>query len=1046
MSDDRPQSKHAGSPGAVHATEVARAPSSHSKEWQAWDGELVRARSESIIDGRNDWAGQRYYDLANNPEAPEEIRAQALNGLAELAESPEGRAPRRLLSRYYRGLNDPQSVDQLHSLSLRIGSQRERQAVLKDRLVDGFNQQVPKHALISTALENVDTRRVELKDLGHALFDAWRSMPPSPQTLPLLMLASETFTDDGSHELALSTRLVYLEHVEDIDAPEAIQVLSRVLSGLTPQTPPASLEYARRNRQYSELRARASLLLDTVLGPLSTPAPAIGHSTRLMSLRSIGSLERPTRRIRPYTAPPQDSLAAKFDEEDTNETPPTPERREARLRELERRYKQAPTDARTLRQLISHYKQSKHESEELQYIAELSAALTDSAHREELADLYRRSSELLLSLGDLSDALRIRAESIYLSTMQSDDLLFILSHTTENEYPTLLDVLERLVENSTSETEVHLAVVATDLILEYEDTTERAWNTIYPSWRRHPNDRLAAERIATLSFHADKRKELQQTVASIAAEGAFKDAAVIDIFSSFSTRLGDDETLIALAVNAAAAAPLDSLARRKLSEVLLAKGRSLASGFRQVLHLLHDIQARKLWTQICAGALEAERRFAEAANLLLELYVLNPTKIALLDRALLNLEREKQWTRIFELMEEELSRNPSPQRALTVLRYMSRMQSFSDISKDVPKHAAVRQALLHVHDLDLDAHARSELAYHGDEEELISYLEKRASRVNNSRTAGDLYLEAADHLANLPDLDQDRLQRLLASARRAGVVVSELDSRNQRLARAGTPTLHVNQAPPSQTTDREEIARALWRSLVDSAPELRAERIASFFDRGVLQRTFQKSVEDDNQLLQTTSTELLLWLHADAQDEREDLALQNLNSWGVRDLHHDLHSYLGRIGIHGPLREEVLQALGDPLDSLRNHTSSCLPNSSVRNGDHTERLVIGFNTIYWLVKYTSLRLPTVVKLLQERLQSEATPYIRSLEAIPWIVGLYGAGSLLGCYRSLIQHLGIHSSAYLPELLQQMVDEPLLALLFAEWVYASQSTATAAAVP
>lgn len=1047
-----------------HGTRLDDSADPEAADLAHWEGELIRARGEAVIDGRSDWAAQRYATILQSSQLDDTLRSRALNGIAELAETREGRAARRILTEHYRKLGDPASADQLHSLALRLGSEGERVQVLRDRILQAFATHPAPEELIEEVSAHVDTRRIESKEWAHALTAAWSECLHSPNALPLLVLATTYYERAEADAAALNCRLLYLEHTDDIDSDTARKYLNRSLGALSPQTPRAVLEFAHRNRKFIELRARAALLLDSI----ETTEPSQAFELQ----RNSSSARTPTRPSRSsqiaqlvHDIELGDSRDPNFREarraESSLETEITNKEQKPTaaiprdLIHLELAAHQAPEETAPLYALAAAYGSLNRPHDELNVLGRLSALVQTQHQPHELADLYRRSSELLLELGDRSDALRIRLEAVFLSIMQSEDLHFVLTHCTNELYEDTLTVLRRLIAHASEESEVHLACLGTDLIQNFGGSPSASWDILFPSWQRYPNYLPAAERISDLALKHGKLEALRSAVVALLSEGNFRDAGVIQHFRTVATRLGDDECLILLEINATAAAPLDLNVRRQLEDILLAKGRSRASGFRQVLSLLHDVTARRVWTDLCASALEAERRFSEASSLLLELFLLEPSNDDPFDRALLNLEREHQWPRIFHIVEEDLTRPRSSQSTVTRLRYLSRVERMSGAPSTVALHAAIRVALLYPTESQFDSHARSELAAHADSQLLATYIEKRARRLGATPEAAQLYLEAADVLAAIPNTAPETLQRLLLTARRAGVRLSELDARNKRFERAlRAPSQNHEAKDSAPTSERQAEANEFWRLLVNSPAALRAERIAGFLEPTVLKGLHQRARENENALMQTTSTELQLWLFGGADDGHEFNAAQRLNAWTVDSLDPPIQSYLTRIGATGALRTELRTALGDPLDALRTHSRAVVARSSESTVTDGDQMMVGFNSIYWLIKYTSRRLPTMYELLDENSSTwtsrqkvqndedaagdDPVDDIKDLlSVIPWVLGIYGSGSLLSSYRALMYHLGLARAQTLPELIEQLTQTPQVALLFAEWLYLTQ---------
>lgn len=966
-----------------------------------WEAQLVRARSESVIDGRSDWAGERYYAIATDESAPPEVMTRALNGLSELSEAPDGRVPRRLLAQYYMQLGDPLSVDQLHSLSLRIGGQREREQVLAARFLRTLDAEMDFGQLVPQALARVDARRVGFDDIGNALLRAWRE---TPSTTALLTLAAQAFEDGEQYDLALRARLLFLEYADEHDMFAVESQLARALRQLDAGTPEALLRYAHQNRKHPELRARAALVLDA-----QRTSPRVQQAQGQPAPTTI--LRRANLR------------APDFESEITDRRPSDPKDDAQRLAFLETRLKEDPKNPQLLQLVANEHRVHKRYEEELAMLGELAQVIGEEPGHADLPDVYRRSAELLLHLGDTDDALRLRAEAIYLSNMQADDQHFLLSNVDSESYEKLLEVLRGLIANTIEDNEVQLALLAAELLVEHDDAIDAAWALLYPAWERYPNDRLASARLVTLSTAVGKQRELLAAVRAFAKEGSFRDERVIDVFRTLAHRLEDNETLIALAVNSAVAAPLDAETRRRAKNVLLAQGYSLATGASQVLALLHDVHARKAWSFIAATALETEGRFEEAADVLLALYTVDTRLFGVFDRAVQNLERGQLWERAFGVAEEELSRANSPYHLINTLRYMRRLATMSGEGHQRVKDTAVRVALDYAHDYNLDAHARAELTSDQDCPGFVAYLEERARRTSDRQLAGDLYLEAADTLATNPDCDRSHLQRLLAAAKRSGVSVADLNTASLRRTRSKPRPAPKTTTTPSVITDREEMARALWRSLVDTGPHLHAERTASFLEVSLLKRTHQRAVQRRNSVIAHNAGELRHWLHPaaasrnDAEASEEPALPADLEAL-IDALPGRIRGFLSRIGIRGELRDRVLESLGDPLDAVANTDAS------------------GRNAA--LIKYTRARLPEMRARVEESLHDEAHEPLQLLELLPWVIAAYALGGLREIYHDLAEHLQRPEAQNLEELIQQMSDKPLIAQLFAEWVYLTQS--------
>lgn len=970
---------------------------------QVWEAELLRARSESVIDGRSDWAGERYHAIARDEAAPPEIKARALNGLAELSEAPDGRVPRRLLAQYYEELGDPLSVDQLHSLSLRIGGNREREQVLTARFRRALDNEVGFDRLVTQALSRVDARRVEFDDIGNALLRAWRE---TPRAATLLTLAAQAFEDAEKFDLALRARLLFLEYTDDLELPATRNTLARVLSELGSDTPEALLRYAQKNRKHPELRARAALALDSL-----QTAPRIPHAPTQPTLASA------------TTSLPAHVRASDFENEITERRSSDPKYDTQRLEFLEARHAVDPKNPQLLQLIAKEYRRNERYEDALAALRDLAQIIGAQPGNTDLPDVYRSSAELLLHLGHTPDALRLRAESIYLSRMQPDDQHFLLKNVDSETYKDLLAVLRKLIANTTEENKVQLALIAAELLIEHEDAVDEAWAVLFPAWERYPNDRLAAERLVTLSAALENQPKLLEAARAFAKEGSFRDERVIDTFRSLARRLKDNETIVALAVNSAVAAPLDHDTRRRLKNALLAQAYSTADGACKVLALLHDVHARKAWTFIAATALETERRFEEAADILLALYTVDPRQDGAFDRALLNLERDQRWERALALADDELSRASSPHHLIHTLRYMRRLAVMSGDGHKRVKATAIRVALLHAYDETLDAHVRAELAADGDRSGFVTYLEERARRTSDRELAGDLYLEAADTIAATPDCDRQQLQRLLAAARRSGVKVANLDTANLRRARAANAAAPKPAAPLSEVTDREEMARALWRALVDTAPHLHAERIAGFLERPLLTRTGQRATQRGDTIVAHNADALLRWLHPaavadDGESPTHATALPPKHGELLDALPQVLSGFLSRIGIRGRLRDTIFEDLGDARDALS-------------NTDDATRVAA-------IIDHTRARLPAMRERVEETLHDDAHEPLRLLELFPWVVATYALGTLREVYHHLAEHLRRPEAQNLEELTQQLSDKPLIAQLFAEWIYITQS--------
>ena len=131
-----------------------------------------------------------------------------------------------------------------------------------------------------------------------------------------------------------------------------------------------------------------------------------------------------------------------------------------------------------------------------------------------------------------------------------------------------------------------------------------------------------------------------------------------------------------------------------------------------------------------------------------------------------------------------------------------------------------------------------------------------------------------------------------------------------------------------------------------------------------------------------------------------------------------LGGFLSRIGIRGPLRDAIFECLGDPRDAVA-HTDDAARVAAV-------------------IAYTHARVPEMRTRVEESLQDDAHEPLRLLELFPWIVATYALGELREVYHHLAEHLRRPEAQNLKELTQQLSDKPLIAQLFAEWVYITQS--------
>lgn len=1072
--------------------------------------DFARARSEAALDGRPDRAAARFANVLLNPAyvRNDDERHGALEGLEALAEHPDGRIARRLLVRYYRQQGDTQSVHQIHNLALRLGSATERALTLVERMNAALDAGVPAHAIVRSALDLVDTRKVTDTDIAYALVRAWFGRQYQKDAIALLDLAAEHYTLAQSHDAALMCHLTFLQNSPTTlqpQNPRVPEVAAHVLRSLHLDTPIAAIQHALRLDAFPAIAKRAYTLATQLnLGDdKSGRTPATHRSMR--SPRAASHAETTPldadRLNESLTdaAPPSTVMTPEEDVGDdlllaadvplTNNlvvspavhkyasptvATSTPESRTS-TRELRRIAREYPTDIPLRYELAQRYQDADEPERELQILGEL-AVLETAPHT--IATLYRRSATLLAELGDMEDALRLRVEAVYLSHLEDDDLDFIDEHVRPQWRDDLASVATRLLTNLSGEDALQMALLAARLYLAEPVDAQHAWDILYPAWVSFPNSLVTLRKLLRIAQLADKDAVLRDAVCSLAAKGLLRDPSVINLLISRATQQSDDECFIALHICAAAAEPLNRFRRRKLEEVLSAFGRSRASGCRHVLSLVHEVGARREWTDIAVRALETEGRFAEAADLLLALYAVHQADDDPFDRALLNLERAHLWPRIVSIIEEELTRPRSPKALVDRLRYLSRVARMQKTASTRSQNAAVRVALAHPNEASLDDHARAELAAGGNAEAMASYLERRAHRLGNTVEAADLYLEAADILSGLDAVDPERLHRLFATARRAGHQVSEIQrrvARRQEAAQRTPSPTHVSTdelpvaSSPQDTSEIDTVslpAKAVRDAIEDARPHSpvvrhdatspttprvdppprpvepdsasstandgasRAIMIARYLDADLLARTYEDARTENNRLTAIAATELLQWLHNVSEAERDAHLISAGLGWDATDIQTRVGALFARCGASPSLNARLLTALGDPLDALR--ARSYLQHRPADTNAGTNTLITGFTASYWLSKYTSLRQQGLHDIVQEPSVAASDRLLLAIDILPWLVGWYGSGSLLSAYRSIAHDFGLYRAYTVDELVTQMTHSPPVALLFEEF--------------
>lgn len=760
----------------------------------------TESADEFYEDGRLDRTALRLAWIVASPSANRTESQSAFLRLQEIAELREGRVARRFLARQYRAQQHDSGVDQIHNLGLRLGTPTERVHILVERYVYHLDEGADPHDLIALSLAGVDRRRITDADIAYALVRTWFTREHLASAPQLLDIAGQYYERLGEYHAALIARILTLR--EYAPRPEfrarSAELAHQVIESLEEHADNRTLAQVRELIDVPELARYAYELASSRSTTLNIPRDQV--------LQAAGRLARPTvlASATPHTTPvPVLTTAEAFDDplldsfpisntadipftaESTQPQPPLTSAENPPFplsdKELQAARQEARDDTSNLsarERLVGHYRHTQDAGRELVYLSELADLITAKDTR---AEYFRRCSELLLSLGDIPDALRVRLEAMVLSTPQEHDADFILEHCPSDLRPDLIEIIQRFLPHVDATEAARFAYIGARLLLQEPSHPNTAWDILLPAWVASPHETAPLECLLEIGPSIGRCDELHSAVFQLAGQGKLSDPAVIGRLTRAVENSTYTECYILLHICATAVSPLNDEPRRALEVALLNEGRSRASAFRQVHGMLSNFKARRYWTDRTATALETERRFSEAAELLLAHYTFDSEDPEIFWRALLNLERDRQYVRVMNLLEAESIRPRNQHAHLRQLRHLSRISRVYGDNLETSRKLAMEAALAHVHDPDFDAHARAELA-DGNADALATYLERRGHRLGYTREAGDLFLEAADILLKARITHDERYQRLLFAAHRSGTPIEPIRRRLQQLA------------------------------------------------------------------------------------------------------------------------------------------------------------------------------------------------------------------------------------------------------------------------
>ena len=1035
--------------------------------------------SEFLEDGRPDRAAARLTLAASSPDTDETTRIDALRALEELAEHPDGRVARRLLVRFYRAQNHSAGVNQIHSLALQLGTPTERVHVLVERNTHLLDEGIPLSALIAQSLTGVDSRRLTPADIAYSFVRTWLARPNSHHAVQLLDLAAQYFERAGAHDAALSTRLNALrEHAKfHTPSPRAAEIATEVLAALHAKLPAGILSSAATLHEYPAIADRAATLLQEAPPPEDprghTDALQEGMRTDLLPASTLprgdtafvnaptdAQRERVVHHKHRLSATITEDLPALLSQSTAAHAlgPLSAPLAAATLQTLIEAARADKEDIAVRERLAEHWRLANVPDKELAVIGELVVLCSTP---QATATHFRRSSELLLTLGDHIDALRVRLEAVYLSCVTDADVQFIYGNTRPDQREEVLDLIRTFLPHLAAEEAVRIAKIGARLLLQEPADPATAWDLLYPIWFAAPNTPLGVEVLLRVAQAANQVETFRDGVCALASQGALRDPDVVRTLMDASRVRKHIECYILLHICASAANPFAAGPRRALEHVITVEGRSRASAYRQVLGQLRDFSARRAWTDRTATALESERRFAEAAELLIEQHMADPSDAESLDRALTNLERERQYPRIISILENEISRITPNGGLLNRLRELSRIVSVFNPDLPSARASAVRIALAYPTNVALDAHARAELADAGCEAQ-ARYLEQRAELLGKGDDAADIFLEAADTRMLAENFDSAHVSRLLFNAHKFGASSEAVRYRWEKLPKdtvlsqdplaatntrpltmpplegggvdagdsafTASTTTEISDTPPTAEAESEHSPdNSLWSELHAARPNERRRRLRNLLSQGSLEALFDACVKGGSYAEAIAMGELFHMLHFGVDDARQDALEEALRRFRPVPLARRFDAMLQRLGVSEDVREKFVQVLGDPQEALER----CPLREAARDETIDSSELAGIHHDEWICLYLRNRLPDLQRVIAKN-PSLPTGIHRLVEALPWTLAWYGTGSLLVVLRRFCRTHLIARPSSLEELLNAAESNPIIGTLMMEW--------------
>lgn len=1026
---------------------------------------------EFFEDGRPDRAAARLAVAATSHDADEATRLNALRALEELAEQADGRVARRILVRFYRAQNHAAGVDQIHNIALQLGTAVERVHVLVERNTHLLDEGTPLGSLVASSLTGIDHRQVSPGDIGYGLVRTWLARPHFANSVQLLDQAAESFDEANAPLAALTARLLALrEYAKKIQRPSRVEeLIERVLPELSQSTPRGVLENAAALHDFPRVSTRANELLAAFERPtIAVSSSRVDDRKRTDIIPLIPELSDLRRSHHDTNARPlsveetaeskntsrgaassTEEFPALIEQSTTNRsgllstTPLEPDE----LKELLQRAKAEPQDMGSRERLAAHYRTVGAREKELAILGDLAAIASTPSFT---ANCYRRSAELLLELGDRADALRVRLEAMYLSSVREDDEYFILSNTTADVREETIKVLGTFIPHLVAEEGLRLAKIGAQTLIEHPSDAISAWKLLFPAWISHPNNPAAIDLLMRVARDAHALEELQQGVCALAAQGTLRDTEVVRRLMDAARTSGQTECYILLHICATAASPLSSEPRRALDHVITVEGRSRASAYRQVLAQLRDLNARREWTLRTVSALEAEHRFAEAAELLIEQHTVDSSDHDSFDRAVINLERERQYPRIITLLEGEINRLNPAEGLLSRLRHLSRICRFHYSDLSCARDAAVRIALTYPANASLDAHARAELA-DATGEQLAQYLEQRAKLLGKSEEAADLYLEAADTLLKVKSAEYGHIRHLLFNAQRCGATSEPIRHRLRQIpasqeTRKGTGPvtapltvvnsaievsgeIRIDEANLTLTSDFESahVDPSVWWGLFRAQPNERRRRFRTLLSQDSLEILFDECIRGDHQAEAIASAEFLHLLHHGLDDQRQNRYEEAAQHFRPVNLVEQFDLMLSRARVSEDCRADLLEALGDPQEALmRIPLRDAAQDETIDSSE-----LAGISADEWISLYVRNRVAHL-HAIATRYSANSAPVMNLIDALPWTLAWYGTASILVILRRFCRTNFFPRPTSLEELLNACENNTTFGMILLEW--------------